>query len=110
MPLDQCRIASALAGQSIGCEVQVHEELVSTNDLARELGCTGYPHGLVILTESQTAGRGRRENRWQADAGRDVLMSILLRPTSPLQHWPRITTIAALALCKAIEANTLLRP
>lgn len=88
----------------------MHEELVSTNDHGRDLGAAGYPHGLVILAESQTAGRGRRENRWQAEAGRDVLMTVLLRPAAPLHQWPRITTLTALALCKAIEATTSLRP
>lgn len=106
--IDQRRVASALAGQGLGCEVQVHDELVSTNNFARELGNTGYPHGLVIIAESQTAGRGRRENRWQAEMGRDILMSVLLRPAASLPFWPRITTIAALSLCKVIETTTRL--
>ncbi len=109
-PLDSHRISSALAGQGLGCEVHVHEDLASTNDLARELGIAGYTHGLVILTESQSAGRGRRENIWHAPSGRDVLMTVLLRPTAKLEHWPRLTTVAALALCKTVEATTTLKP
>ncbi len=109
-PLNARRISSALAGQAIGCEVRVHEELASTNDLARELGMAGFPHGLVILTESQSSGRGRRDNRWHAPPGRDVLMTVLLRPDARVEFWPRLTTIAALTICKAIEATTTLKP
>ncbi len=108
--LDSRRIASALAGQGIGSEVRVHEDLASTNDLARELGTAGYSHGLVILTESQSAGRGRRENIWHAPSGRDLLMTVLLRPEAKLELWPRLTTVAALAICKTVEATTTLKP
>ncbi|MFZ4764115.1 MAG: biotin--[acetyl-CoA-carboxylase] ligase [Roseimicrobium sp.] len=104
------RLARALAGFAIGTEIQVHEELTSTNDYVRELGFTGYPHGLVVFAEGQTAGRGRRENRWQSEPGRDLLFSILLRPTARVECWPRVTTLAALAICKAIEGCTPLKP
>jgi BirA family biotin operon repressor/biotin-[acetyl-CoA-carboxylase] ligase len=108
--LDGRRLSSALAGQVVGGEVQVHEEVVSTSDLARELGAAGYAHGLVIFAECQTSGRGRRENRWAAPPGRDILCSILLRPHVRLEHWARLTTMAALGICRAIEITTALRP
>lgn len=109
-PLQPRRLAAALAGQVIGGEVQVHAEIPSTSDLARELGHAGYAHGLVVLAESQTSGRGRRENRWSAPAGEDVLCSILLRPTIRMEHWARLTTLAALAICQSVELSTTLRP
>jgi len=104
------RIATALAGQEIGHDVQVYLELPSTSDHVRELGLTGYPHGVAVFAESQTAGRGRRENRWSAEPGRDLLLSILLRPQVRMEAWPRLTTLAALALCRAIEETTSLAP
>jgi BirA family biotin operon repressor/biotin-[acetyl-CoA-carboxylase] ligase len=109
-PLDARRISVALAGQSIGREVQVHAELESTNDRVMALGIEGYPHGLVVLAESQSAGRGRRENRWHAAPGRDILMSVLLRPSAGMECWPRMTALAALAICRTIEATRALRP
>ncbi len=104
------RLASAMAGHAIGCEVQVHPELASTSDHVRELGLAGYPHGLVVFAEAQSAGRGRRDHRWSSESGLDLLLSILLRPQLRIEHWPRLTTIAALSLCRAIEATTLLKP
>lgn len=108
--LQSRRLASAMAGHAIGCEVQVHEELASTSDHVRELGLAGYPHGLVVFAEAQNAGRGRRDNRWSSESGQDLLLSILLRPQVRMEHWPRLTTIAALAICRAIETTTVLKP
>lgn len=93
-----------MAGHAVGAEIQVHEELGSTSDHARDLGLAGHPHGLVVFAESQTEGRGRRENRWSSQAGLDLAVSALLRPEARLELWPRMTTLAALAVCQAIEA------
>ncbi len=108
--LQSRRLTSALAGHAIGCEIQVHEELASTSDHVRELGQAGYPHGLVAFAETQSAGRGRRDNRWTSEPGQDLLFSILLRPQAGMERWPRLTTIAALAVCRAIESVTPLKP
>ena len=109
-PLDSRRISTALAGRAIGGEIQVHEELGSTNDWVRDLGLKGYRHGLVVFAESQSAGRGRRENRWHAAPGRDILMSVLLRPSARMEFWPRITALAALAICRSMEIARGLHP
>ena len=109
-PLDARRITSALAGRGLGSEVRVLEDTASTNDEVRELGMAGFPHGLVVLTESQSAGRGRRENVWHAPPGRDILMTVLLRPKERLEFWPRATSIAAASICRAIEDTTGLQP
>lgn len=104
------RISAALAGHGVGGEVQVHEELSSTSDHVRELGLAGHPHGLVVFAEAQTAGRGRRENRWSSPPAQDILCSMLLRPGVKPEHWARLTTLAALAICKAVETTTSLHP
>jgi BirA family biotin operon repressor/biotin-[acetyl-CoA-carboxylase] ligase len=101
---------AALAGHAIGAEIQVHEELESTSDHARELGMAGHPHGLVVFAEAQHAGRGRRENRWSSQPGLDLAVSVLLRPAERLELWPRLTTLSALAICGAIEKVTALQP
>lgn len=108
--LQSRRLTSALAGHAIGCEIQVHEELASTSDHVRELGQAGYPHGLVVFAEAQSAGRGRRDNRWTSEPGQDLLFSVLLRPQVRMERWPRLTTLAALAICRAVEAATPLNP
>lgn len=102
-PLDARRIRAALAGHATGTEVQVHEELPSTNDHVRELGIAGFPHGIAVFAESQTAGRGRRENRWSSEPRSDLLFSILLRPAVSMGKFPRLATLAALGLSRGVE-------
>ena len=52
----------------------------STNTLAMQLAYERPEEGLVILTESQTAGKGRRGRRWVDVPGCNVLISIVFRP------------------------------
>jgi BirA family biotin operon repressor/biotin-[acetyl-CoA-carboxylase] ligase len=54
-------------------------ETTSTNERARELAAAGAPHGTLVTTELQTAGRGRQGRTWTAPAGRALLMSLVLR-------------------------------
>jgi len=103
------RLIGALAGHGIGTEIQVHEELGSTSDHARDLGMAGHPHGLVVFAESQSAGRGRRESQWSSQPGLDLAVSVLLRPEAGLELWPRLTTLTALAICHAIDSVTSLK-
>jgi BirA family transcriptional regulator, biotin operon repressor / biotin---[acetyl-CoA-carboxylase] ligase len=90
--------------------VRVIDEVTSTNDVVRDLGLGGEAHGAVVFAEHQTSGRGRRQNRWLAPKGRDLMFSVLLRPEAPAHFWPRITTLAALAICKGIEQELPLTP
>ena len=38
------------------------------------------PHGTVWAADFQSAGRGQQENRWESEAGKNLLFSILFRP------------------------------
>jgi len=51
--------------------------------LALQLAHDGPEEGSVVLTDSQTAGKGRQGRRWVDVPGRNVLSSILLRPLFP---------------------------
>ena len=56
-----------------------HREIDSTNRRARELATTGAPHGTLVTTGLQTAGRGRQGRHWQAPEGSALLCSLILR-------------------------------
>ena len=101
--------ADALNDDTLPWRVRVFDELGSTSDSLKQ-NAAQLETGAVVFTESQTAGRGRRDNRWIAPRGKDLMCSLLLKPTASLEKWPRITTLAALAICKAIEAELPLSP
>ena len=56
----------------------------STNDRARGLAAAGAPHGTLVTTGEQTAGRGRQGRTWSAPAGQALLCSLVLRSLDPL--------------------------
>ncbi|QAY74601.1 biotin--[acetyl-CoA-carboxylase] ligase [Agromyces protaetiae] len=63
------------------------EQTGSTNDDLREAvetDASGWPHGAVIATDDQTAGRGRLGRTWLAPTGKTLAISLLLRPAAPL--------------------------
>src|SRR5690606_609005 len=55
-------------------------ETGSTNDIARRMAEQGAPAGLLVMTEHQTAGRGRMSRSWSDAVGKSLLLSFILRP------------------------------
>jgi BirA family biotin operon repressor/biotin-[acetyl-CoA-carboxylase] ligase len=55
----------------------------STNTLAMKLAQQGSEEGVVVLTDSQKAGKGRQGRRWVDRVGCNVLLSLVLRPLFP---------------------------
>ncbi|MDY0883020.1 biotin--[acetyl-CoA-carboxylase] ligase [Dongia soli] len=64
---------------SIRFQVEHHDRVGSTNDLAREHALAGAPEGLVVQADQQEAGRGRRGRAWASPQG-NLYCSLLLRP------------------------------
>ena len=71
----------------------------STNTLAMQLALQGSPEGLVVLTDSQTAGKGRLGRSWLDMEGCNVLSSTILRPLFPPYL---LVMIASLSVAAAI--------
>jgi BirA family transcriptional regulator, biotin operon repressor / biotin---[acetyl-CoA-carboxylase] ligase len=58
------------------------QETGSTNqDLLALAQSKNHPEFFTLITEFQTAGRGRLNRTWQADPGSSVMASVLLRPS-----------------------------
>jgi len=74
----------------------------STNTLAMQLAQERPEEGLVVLTDNQTAGKGRQGRRWVDVPGCNVLSSIVLLPGFP-SHL--LVMIASLAVVDAIAAT-----
>lgn len=74
-----------------------YESAVSTNTLAKQLAQKGASEGTLILTEYQTAGRGRMGRKWLSQRYSNLLFSILLRPSLPPHEIFVLTMILALA-------------
>ncbi len=78
-------------------------EVSSTNTVALEAAKQGAPEGLVIVADHQTAGRGKPGRPWISPAGKNLLCSILLRPSLSPAQAPMLTQIACRAVAKILK-------
>lgn len=89
----------------IGKSCIFYESIASTNDeLMRMANDEAAPHGMVLLADVQTAGKGRHGRVWSAAKGKDLLMSVLLRPECmPAEEAWVISMSMAVSVAEAIE-------
>lgn len=76
----------------------------STNRVAMEMAENGAKHGTVVVADAQTAGRGRMGRPWVSPAGKNLYVSVLLRPSVPAVDATRLALVAGVALADAVEA------
>ncbi len=86
----------------LAARVEVHEELRSTQERARELAREKAPHGTLVVSEVQTGGRGRLGRRWGSPSG-GLWMSLVLRQGISTEVAARITQTAAVGVAKALR-------
>ncbi|MCX6652122.1 MAG: biotin--[acetyl-CoA-carboxylase] ligase [Methanomassiliicoccales archaeon] len=87
----------------------VHQgEVASTNDEAKARGKAGAAEGLVIVAESQSAGKGRLGRTWSSPPG-GLYLSLLLRPQLTTKELLRMTVYSCVPVAQAIEEVTGLR-
>ena len=85
-------------------DIRVFPTIGSTNAEAKSCAAGGSPEGTVIIADEQTSGRGRLGRVFASPQKTGIYMSILLRPNFSPKDSLSITTSAAVAVAKAIEA------
>ncbi|MDQ3965744.1 MAG: biotin--[acetyl-CoA-carboxylase] ligase [Actinomycetota bacterium] len=88
-------------GSPLAKQVDFHEEIGSTQERARALAHEGAPHGTLVISRTQTGGRGRLGRGWISPSG-GLWMSLILRPNILASLAPRITQAAAVGVAKAL--------
>ena len=88
----------------IGRQLEVHALLDSTNTRAKLLAAQGAPHGFLVCADSQTEGRGRFGRQFFSPEHSGVYITYVLRPKLPAEQAVMITSMAAVAVARAIEA------
>ena len=86
-------------------DFEVYEEVTSTNTLLKEKAAAGAREGTVIIANSQTGGKGRLGRSFYSPLNTGLYISILMRPSDmPAKEALKMTTMSAVAACRAIEA------
>lgn len=94
----------------VGREVVCLETVDSTNEEVKRRALAGAEAGLIVTSEQQTAGKGRRGRGFQSLSGKGLYLSVLLKPDVPLDQVSQLTAWTAVAVCRAIEAVCEVRP
>lgn len=83
--------------------IEIHKEVTSTNDIAKERALNHAKEATIIFSESQTKGKGRKGRNFYSPIQKGLYMSIVLRPICPIHHSLLITAAAAVSVYDAIQ-------
>ena len=97
-------LREVLAQQGVDLDIQTFVETSSTNDECFAAAARGADKPLAIIANTQTNGRGRRGNRWEAKPGQSALLSLLL-PGRDLSV-ETLSLAAGLAVAESVETLT----
>lgn len=97
-------ILELLNTKVIGKNLLFFDTILSTNDYLKQ-NYSECAHGTVVVTKSQTGGRGRRGNIWENSENESVFMSILFKPNVKVYDLLRISLVSSLSIIQALEMN-----
>ena len=85
--------------------IRIAAEVVSTNQIAKDMANAGAPHGTILIADRQTAGKGRYDRSFFSPPG-GLYVSFILRPAQ-MGFAPTLTTVfAAAQVCRTVEEIT----
>lgn len=83
------------------------DEVDSTNTYLRQYHPAEEEQMVVAVAEHQTAGRGQGSNSWESEAGKNLTLSVLTRPTwVPVARQFLLSEAGALALKDVLDTYT----
>jgi BirA family biotin operon repressor/biotin-[acetyl-CoA-carboxylase] ligase len=100
------KLHAAIIGRRLVCL----SETVSTNADAFHLAEEGAVEGTVVIADAQSGGKGRMGRVWSSPPGINLYCSVVLRPTVKPYQAPQLTFLSAVAVARAIELTTALKP
>lgn len=83
--------------------IKVYKTIDSTNVEAKRIALENGVHGMTLLAEEQTKGKGRLGRSFYSPANTGIYMSILLKPELAGSDAILITTAASVAVCRGIQ-------
>lgn len=95
------------ASREFASRVEYLPEIGSTNTylLAQSQKSADWPDFSVVVTDNQTAGRGRLDRVWEAKAGQALAVSVILRPsTFGIASFGWLPLAAGLAMRNAVSS------
>lgn len=105
--LQERTFGSYLRTNVFGRQVTFLNTCTSTNDILLTQAEAGAKEGTLVVSECQSAGRGRLGRQWLSEPGQALLFSFLVRPTLPPDEAATVTLVAGLAVTLALREMDL---
>jgi BirA family biotin operon repressor/biotin-[acetyl-CoA-carboxylase] ligase len=102
-------LRDGLQAKIFGKKIYSFETIDSTNSCARTLAGCWAEEGTIVISEFQSAGRGRLGRTWVADAGENLMFSLILRPKITPDAMNLLSLVAAVGIARGIEKHTGIR-
>ena len=90
-------------------DFQIFNTIDSTNIYAKKI-VPSITKNTIIISNSQTSGQGKFGKKFFSPANTGIYMTIILKDTIKTKNVFSITFLCALAVCKAIEKLTDIKP
>lgn len=104
MALDKELCTRGLTTRIVGNVIHFHDEVTSTNDLARELAEGGAKEGTVVIANSQTGGKGRLDRTFSSPKG-GIYLSVIFRPDESIEELSALPLVMGLSVSKAVQCT-----
>lgn len=102
--LERDAILKKLGKDAKAFQIEVLETAVSTNSLLLQNTASGTHGILVLATELQTGGRGRRGRQWQSGLGDGLTFSLLWRFQQGAGFLSGLSLAVGVAIMRALES------
>jgi BirA family transcriptional regulator, biotin operon repressor / biotin---[acetyl-CoA-carboxylase] ligase len=99
----QSSLRAQLHTRWLGRDLVCLGEIASTSDEVLTRARAEARHGLVVIADAQTGGRGRQGRRWHSPAGEGLYLSALLRLDLAPAAAPPLTLAAGVGVCEALR-------
>ncbi|MDD5241404.1 MAG: biotin--[acetyl-CoA-carboxylase] ligase [Sulfuricella sp.] len=101
--IDREKIVTALGERADLFDLEVVDSTDSTNSRMLQKAVQGARHGSCVITEMQTAGRGRRGREWHANLGGSLTFSLLWRFNQGAGFLSGLSLAVGVALMRALS-------
>lgn len=96
-------VLSELKTSEFGRNYHYFDVIDSTNDYALKLLGEKALHGTVVVADHQTKGRGRLSRVWYSPPGKNLYLSVIVRPFVPVSLAFRVTMFSSCAVCELLR-------
>lgn len=97
------QIQAELETEALGQEIHYFDVVDSTQTVAHRLAQEGAKHGTVVISEEQTAGKGRLMRPWESSKRKGIWLTVILRPDIPPHRAPQLTLVTAIAVVNTMK-------